>query len=123
MGTGAFKTLEQAYLEDGLFDDSLDIAETGSEVVGFIAYSTVEITWLYVAPDQYRKGIGQALVKQALESATGNVTLEVLEGNAPAIALYESMGFRLKERVEGKLSGNEDFPATGLIMQLHVTAD
>ncbi len=121
VGTEAFKTLEQAYVEDGLFDNALDVAEVDSKAVGFIAYSPCEITWLYVSPDHYRKGIGRALLQHALQNTSGNVTLEVLEGNFPALTLYESAGFEFKERVEGKLSGNEDVPAVGLILQLNAS--
>ena len=123
VGTEAFETLEQAYVEDGLFDNALDVAEIDSKAVGFIAYSPSEITWLYVSPDHYRKGIGRALLQHALQNASNNVTLEVLEGNFPALTLYESLGFRFKERVEGKLSSNEDFPAIGLILQLSANPD
>ncbi len=116
-GSEAFKTLEQAYEEDGLFDASLMVAVVNSEVTGFIAYTPDEVTWLYVSPDQYRNGIGRALLQHALANTADTVNLEVLEGNSAALALYESVGFQIKERVEGKLSGNEAFPATGLIME------
>jgi ribosomal protein S18 acetylase RimI-like enzyme len=117
-GTEAFKTLEQAFEQDGLFDGRLDVAVVDATVMGFIAYKPGEITWLYVAPKVYRKGVGRALLQHALTRTENPVTLEVLEGNDAALALYKSVGFQLEKRVTGNLSGNESFPATGLILKL-----
>ena len=46
-----------------------------------------------VVPVARRRGIGRALMEAVLAEATGSVTLEVLEQNEPAIALYRSLGF------------------------------
>ena len=117
-GIDAFKTLEQAFEEDGLFDGKLDVALIDVTVVGFIAYTPCEITWLYVAPEAYRRGVGRVLLQHALSHTERPVTLEVLEGNNVALLLYESVGFQLQKRVMGNLSGNESFPATGLVLKL-----
>jgi len=54
---------------------------------------------LYVLESWRGKGIGRQLVSAAIERAEASpgvliITLTVTEGNAPAIALYESVGFR-----------------------------
>ena len=54
---------------------------------------------MFVAESARGLGAGRALVRAALEAAAARpgivvVTLTVTEGNAPAIALYESFGFR-----------------------------
>lgn len=72
------------------------------------------ITWLYVAPDQCRKGIARQLLQHALARCDRVVTLEVLEGGEPALSLYYLAGFRLAGPMEGRLVGNEVFPAIGL---------
>jgi ribosomal protein S18 acetylase RimI-like enzyme len=46
-----------------------------------------------VAPEARRRGIARALMEAVLELAPPTVTLEVIEGNDAAIALYESLGF------------------------------
>ena len=50
-----------------------------------------------VDPAARRRGVGRALIAALLERATALdlsfVTLEVREGNAPAIGLYEGFGF------------------------------
>jgi len=48
---------------------------------------------LGVVPSARRSGLGRALMEAVLEDAPPVVTLEVLEQNEPAIALYESLGF------------------------------
>jgi len=52
---------------------------------------------LAVAPQYRRMGIGEELVNQLIAHLQNNevscLTLEVRESNAPAIALYEKMGF------------------------------
>jgi hypothetical protein len=45
------------------------------------------------------------------------VTTEVLVGNEPALNLYLSEGFRVLRRVDGKLTGNEIFAASGYVLQ------
>jgi len=49
---------------------------------------------LGVVPSARRKGLGRALMEAILVRAPPVVRLEVIEQNEPAIALYESLGFR-----------------------------
>ena len=49
---------------------------------------------LGVVPSARRKGLGRALMEAILADAPPLVRLEVIEQNEPAIALYESLGFR-----------------------------
>lgn len=73
----------------------------GNELVGYLtAYHTpddLEILNLAVRPDKRRRGHARALLDTALRTArkTGilRAVLEVRRTNAPAIALYESLGF------------------------------
>ena len=77
-------------------------AMDGDTVAGYIGSQTVlgesDMMNLAVRPDYRRRGIGRALVlalcgalkKQMLASA---LTLEVRDSNAPAAALYASLGF------------------------------
>lgn len=77
------------------------VAQEGEMVAGYIGSQTVmgETDMMNVAvhPDFRRRGIAEALVKrlvedlQAMESHC--LTLEVRATNAPAIALYEKLGF------------------------------
>ena len=38
--------------------------KAGETVVGFVAFADNEITWLYVSPDHYRRGIRRVLLRQ-----------------------------------------------------------
>ena len=113
----AFLNLEQTAASEGLFSGCLDVAERNGLLVGFVAYTPTDLTWLYVAPDCYRTGIGRALLRHAINRAGPVFGTEVLDGNQPAIGLYLSEGFRIKERKTGRLEGNDIFPAAGLILE------
>ena len=121
VGEAAFLPLKQAAENEGLFDGRVDVAELDGVVEGFIAYSDDEITWIYVNPNLYRRGIGRALVRHALAVAGPIVRLEVLEGNEAALRFYLAEGFKVVQRSEGKLAGNETFAAAGFVMEYDPT--
>ncbi len=113
----AFKTLEQTAESEGLFEDNLYVATDNKKVVGFIAFNSEEINWLYTDPKLFRKGIGKTLVEFALQFCGDIVTLDVLSENHMALSFYEKMGFVKKKLVKGHLEGNESFPAAGWLME------
>lgn len=117
VGEDAFLTLEQTAENEGLFDGKLSVAEIDDVVQGFVAYGDEELTWLYVNPECYRKGVGRALIQHAVKESAPTMKIELLEGNTPALRLYLSEGFKVIERIEGKLEGNEKFAAVGLVLQ------
>ena len=77
------------------------VALEADNVVGYIGSQTVmgETDMMNVAvhPDHRRKGIAvsliHALVRKLKECESHCLTLEVRASNAPAIALYEKLGF------------------------------
>ena len=56
---------------------------------------------IMVHPDYRGKGIGTALMQQALQDTQDVVLLTVNPENTPAVKLYESFGFNVRTRVEG----------------------
>ena len=78
------------------------VAEVDGEIAGCCGVRNMagegEITNVVVAEKFRRQGIGRALMEYMLKETPGNgigeCTLEVRVSNAPAIALYESLGFR-----------------------------
>ena len=118
VGTDAFKTLEQTAQEEGLFDGAVLVAERHGQVLGFVAFMPNEITWLYVDPGNYRSGLASALIEVVLAETTGDLSVEMLEGNAAALAFYQKFGFTVTARKEGNLVGNESFQTVGLTLQL-----
>jgi ribosomal protein S18 acetylase RimI-like enzyme len=113
----AFLSLEETAENEGLFGGEVLLAELHGEVCGFVAYSEGELTWLYVEPAKYKQGVGRELLRHAIRASGGSMTTEVLVGNEPALALYRSEGFELERRVDGKLTGNEAFAASGFVLR------
>jgi len=82
------------------------IAKDDNEPVGFALYFTTYSTWrghhgirledLYVTPSMRGKGIGRALLAHlariAIDEGCPRLEWDVLEWNAPAIAVYERIG-------------------------------
>ncbi len=87
-------------LRDGMHEFLVAEAEDG-EVLGYVGMTYVldegYLSNVAVAPGWRRQGLAQALLKALLERARALelafVTLEVRRGNAPAVALYEKLGF------------------------------
>jgi ribosomal protein S18 acetylase RimI-like enzyme len=113
----AFIPLERAAENEGLFDNSVVVAEVEGRVLGFVAFSQDELSWLYVDPATYRRGIGRALLRYAIASCSGRMSAEVLVGNEPALRLYVSEGFNIIRRVDGRMTGNEAFAASGYLLE------
>jgi ribosomal protein S18 acetylase RimI-like enzyme len=86
------------------------IWEDGDRVAGFTQFSRrgTTDTWLISAvgvhPDFRRRGIARQLVEAAIEfireRGGKRITLDVIEGNVPALGLYAKLGF---ERFTGNL--------------------
>jgi len=67
-------------------------APTG--IAGFVASIGDHVDQLFVDPDFQGQGLGARLLTAALQRIPGRATLHVFEGNAPARAMYERLGFR-----------------------------
>lgn len=122
VGVEAFLTLAQTAEGEGLFDGQVWVAEDEGTVTGFVAFDDDEVTWLYVDPHHYRRGVGRALLRHALASTGSRMEVTVLDGNPAALALYASEGFTITETRTGPLVGNEAFTATGHIMHRDAAA-
>lgn len=99
------------------------VAKLDDEVVGCCGIRNMcgdgEITNVVIRKDMRKAGIGEAMLRHLLSASRDigvrNYTLEVRESNAPAIALYEKLGFQ----VEGKRKGFYEKPVEdALIMWL-----
>ena len=77
------------------------VAQDGDRVAGYVGSQTVlgeaDMMNLAVHPDYRRQGIGEQLVIRLVEhlrqQGSHILMLEVRVSNAPAIALYEKLGF------------------------------
>lgn len=114
----AFLPLSIAAEREGLFEYTLRVAEVDASAAGFAAFTADELAWLYVDPAFSCRGIGQALVKDALERMGRPVSVEVLAGNEPALRLYRRCGFQQEKTVSGKMPGNEGFNVVCHVLRL-----
>lgn len=84
----------------------LAAADGDSRAVGYAAFRHVgpesELLRVAVAPEARNRGVGRALVEDGLarlrERGVATCFLEVRPTNAPALALYERLGFRTVDR-------------------------
>lgn len=102
---------------EGLHLAELCVALCDGVICGFVAYREGELTWLYVHPEHYRRGIGRALLRHVLEALAGEATVEVLAGNEAALSLYFSEGFEVLRRVEKRLARTGQRLASGYLLQ------
>jgi ribosomal protein S18 acetylase RimI-like enzyme len=88
-------------------DDLIIIAESGGELIGAcMAGYDGHRGWLYavaVAPSQRRKGIGEKLVKFAMQTLKQlgciKVNLQIRSTNIEVAAFYKSLGFSAEDRL------------------------
>lgn len=110
----AFIPIEQDPEVEDLRKNQKFVACEGDLVVGFVAVDENYVSFLYVDPDYYGRGIGRKLLQMANAAIGEGAWTIVLDGNTKAIALYESEGYRQVSRFEGDNAG---YPCTCLRME------
>lgn len=104
-GAPAFRQWWKALRTDEEFDPALVFLAVDREGVAGIAqcWTSAFVKDLAVAPRMRRQGLGRALMLTAFaefkQRGARHVDLKVREDNAPALALYESLGMRTIERL------------------------
>ena len=99
-------------LGHGLRTGDVLVSEADGVAVGYVLPvagdgDAVHLAELVVHPDHRREGRARRLLRRALASADGRVTLFVAVDNDPALALYRSEGFRVAERHPGFYDGGD----------------
>jgi ribosomal protein S18 acetylase RimI-like enzyme len=90
-----------------LFHNSqLFVMEDAGRVVGFAGSRGTVITWLFVHPNDRRRGVADALVRELLARLDGTITLNVATTNAAARNLYEHLGFTVEREFTGQFNGH-----------------
>jgi ribosomal-protein-alanine N-acetyltransferase len=109
------------------FPETFIVAEENGEVAGYImcrvelglsnfGFSGVikkgHIVSVAVLPQYRRKGIGEALITEAMEGMrlynAKQCFLEVRTTNTPAIDLYKKLGFQITRTIHGYYADGED---------------
>lgn len=91
------------------------VAAIGDETVGFVGIDGTYLSWLYVDPTYYRRGIGRALLRFAVNVIGPHAWTVVLAENVRARRLYESEGFVI---VRTSLGSNAGYACTSLRLAL-----
>jgi ribosomal protein S18 acetylase RimI-like enzyme len=120
VGVSAFRPLADVASEEGLFEGEVWVADAGGQILGFVARELTEISWLYVDPAHYRRGIGTMLLRHALAGIEGEACTTVLAGNDPALSLYTKHGFKIVETKSGHLNGVPTVSACGHLLRRSV---
>lgn len=81
------------------------VACLGEKVVGFVGVDDMYVSWLYVDPDYYRRGIGRLLLRFAVELIGSGAWTICLAENTRARHLYESEGFQVSDAFAAKNAG------------------
>jgi ribosomal-protein-alanine N-acetyltransferase len=109
------------------YPETFIVAEENSEIVGYImcrvevGLSSISlggvikkghVVSIAVMPDHRRKGVGETLVKSAMEAMklykAKQCFLEVRVTNDPAVGLYKKLGFEVSRTVHGYYADGED---------------
>jgi ribosomal protein S18 acetylase RimI-like enzyme len=97
--------------------DLLFVADLADEVVGTImAGYDGHRGWIYsvaVSPNHRRRGIGSALMQRAERALTElgapKINLQVRSNNSAVVPFYQSLGFRVEERISmGKVVDDKE---------------
>ena len=91
--------LKSAIKNDNFYGFKVEIKE---EVLGYAHFSVsldaLDINSVFVFPKNRKNGVGETLINEILSFASKKniekIFLEVRESNAPAINLYEKLGFK-----------------------------
>ena len=85
--------------------DFARVAECRGRVVGYLGATGGLLDDLFIAPEFQGRGIGRTLAQAQIDRGIRPVTLEVFEDNAPARALYATLGFIVTERFFNTVDG------------------
>jgi putative acetyltransferase len=84
------------------------VAEDEGSMVGFVTVDakTRYLDQLVVAPEQWRSGVGTALIDEAKRLSPRGLDLDVNTDNARAISFYRRQGFLVTGSGTNPISGN-----------------
>ena len=90
------------------------VAEVEGEIVGFANYSKVrdggkvELAAIYLHPEFQGRGIGTALIQQAVKELDGikEIYINVEKGNKIGMNFYEAKGFEVVKESEEEFNGH-----------------
>jgi len=85
-------------------ESTIMVAEVDGNICGFGGNKGDYISFLFVHPKYFQKGIGRKIIEAILLDCK-KPHLAVLKENIPAIKLYKSFGFEVEKEFEGVYNG------------------
>ncbi|MBO8435124.1 MAG: GNAT family N-acetyltransferase [Tyzzerella sp.] len=85
--------------------ENLIVAEDNNNLVGFMGIEKESLEMLFIAPEEFGKGLGKELIKLGIKSYLVK-KVAVNEQNPKAKGFYEHMGFKVYKRTEVDEQGN-----------------
>ncbi len=85
--------------------ENLIVAEDNNNLVGFMGIEKESLEMLFIAPEEFGKGLGKELIKLGIKSYSVK-KIAVNEQNPKAKGFYEHMGFKVYKRTEVDEQGN-----------------
>ena len=85
--------------------ENLMVAADNNNLVGFMGIEKESLEMLFIAPEEFGKGLGKELIKLGIKSYLVK-KVAVNEQNPKAKGFYEHMGFKVYKRTEVDEQGN-----------------
>jgi GNAT superfamily N-acetyltransferase len=105
-----WRPLAEVAEKDGFHDSSIWVACEGGGPEKVVAFAGVEledhyVSWLYVDPAYYRRGVGMMLLRHALSVCGPEAWTHCVGGNTAALALYQREGFQVVRAFASECEG------------------
>ena len=85
--------------------ENLIVAEDNNNLVGFMGIEKESLEMLFIAPEEFGKGLGKELIKLGIKSYLVK-KVAVNEQNPKAKGFYEHIGFKVYKRTDVDEQGN-----------------
>jgi ribosomal protein S18 acetylase RimI-like enzyme len=99
--------------------ESLIVAETAAQVVGYASLCKAEIYAVHVDPGYARQGIGGRLLAAIEAEAAKTVLALTVDASLTAIPFYQSQGYEILEYTQHQLRSGVQIPCVRMRKQLH----
>ena len=96
---------EDKVLMESFKKSTIYVIEDSDKVIGYVGNQENLISFLFVDPEYYSKGIGTILLNHILPIIGEKAWLFVAKTNSRAINLYKKFGFSIVEEFTGKYNG------------------
>ena len=87
------------------YESKVWVYEKDDHLLGFIGLKGDFISWLFVHPENRRRGIARQLLSKLIKENNNCLMLSIVKSNQAAMSLYLDSGFKVFEEFDGKMYG------------------